>query len=77
MPEDQSVNQPAQPTVEQTPQSMVQLTARGTHTSEGAAEQEPEATSAYYADLPSDDEEGAATEALVDSMRRMPQSNKR
>ena len=50
---------------------MVQLIARGTHTGEGAAEQESqEAVSAYYVDLPLDDEEGAATEALLDSMLR-------
>ena len=47
----------------------MQLTARGTHTGEGAAEQESqEATNAYYVDLPLDDEEGAAAEAMLDSM---------
>ena len=45
------------------------LTARGGHTGEGAIEQESEETiNAYYVDSPSDDEEGAAIEALVDSM---------
>ena len=46
----------------------MQLTARGNYTGEGAVEQELEATSDYYVDSPSDDEEGAAVEALVDNM---------
>ena len=47
----------------------MQLTAKGTHTGEGAAEQESqEAISTYYVDLPLDDKEGATAEALVDSM---------
>ena len=50
---------------------MVQLTARGTHTGEGIAEQESQETiNAYYVDLPSDDEEGATAVALLDSMLR-------
>ena len=49
---------------------MVQLAARGTHAGEGAAEQELEATSTYYVDLTSDDEEGVTVEAMVDSILR-------
>ena len=44
------------------------LTARGNHAGKGATEPEPGAVSAYYVDSPSDDEEGAAAEALVDDM---------
>ena len=45
------------------------LTARGNHIGEGIAEQESEeAISAYYVDSPTNDEEGAVAEALVDSM---------
>ena len=48
---------------------MVQLTARGTSTGKGAVEQESqEAVSAYYVDLPSDEEEGETAEAQVDSL---------
>ena len=54
---------------EQTLQAVVQLMARGDHAGEGATEQEPKETfSAYYVDSPSDDEVGAAAEALVDNV---------
>ena len=69
MSEDQSVSQPAQPAAEQTLQAAVRLIARSNHVGEGAAKQESEETfNAYYVDSPSDDEEGAAAKALVDSM---------
>ena len=67
--EDQSISQSTQPAARQTPQLAVQLTARCISIGEGAAEQESqEAISAYYVDLPSDEEEGATAEAQVDSL---------
>ena len=50
-------------------QPVVCLAARVSPASEGIAEEEvEEAVCAYYVDAPSDDEEGTATEALVDDM---------
>ena len=37
----------------------MQLTTRGTHAGKKVAKQEPEAASAYYVDLASNDEKGA------------------
>ena len=69
MPKDLSVSQPTQLATEQALQAVVHLTARGSHASGGTAKQESkEAVSAYYVNSPSDDEEGAAVEALVDNM---------
>ena len=48
---------------------MVCLAARASLAGEGIVGQgSEEAVSAYYVDTPSDDEEGAAAEALVDDM---------
>ena len=50
---------------------MVQLTTKGNHAGEGTTEQESDETiNAYYVDSPSDDDEGAAAKALVNSMLR-------
>ena len=61
----------AESAAEQIPQAVIQLIARGGPVGGGITKQESEeAINAYYVDSPSDDEEEAATVALIDDMLR-------